>query len=202
MSTMSPLSVHSHPRISVPGLREWGFAALALAWYAVSTFAPLGLPNFVVVFVLGLLVMLSVEPDSRSSTRGIGATRWNLMLTLLVGIALFPVAMGMDLLLGRIPIESGHAVLATFAGLCVVLPRIAKTCEYGHPALLGQRELILAVTAIVAFARSYQAGDIFVAMVALAVLAPVVMAFRRIRFGATSPPVSYTHLTLPTTPYV
>jgi hypothetical protein len=43
------------------------------------------------------------------------------------------------------------------------------------------------VTALVTFARAYQAGDIFVAMVALMVLAPVVMAYRRIRLGDASP---------------
>ena len=173
--------------MSVPALRGWGFGALALGWYALSTFAPLGLPDFAVVFVLGLLVMLSVAPDARSPTRGIGATRSNLMLAVLTGIAFVPVAVGMDLLVGRIPIESGHALLTTFAALCVVLARVARTSEYDRPAQLGHRELILAVTAIVVFARTLQAGDIFVAMVALAVLAPIVMAIRRIRFGAASP---------------
>ncbi len=186
MST-STLHPPAHPHVSVTGPREWGFGALALAWYALSTFASLGLPNFVTVLILGGLVALSVQPDSSVPQRGIGATRWNLVIALLAASALVPVAVGMDLLLGRIPIESGHAVLASFAALCVVLPRLAKSRQYAGPAALGHRELILAVTALVAFARSAQAGDIFLSMVLLAVIAPVVMAFRRIRSGSASP---------------
>ena len=44
-------------------------------------------------------------------------------------ICFVPVAFGMDLLLGRIPIEAGHAVLATLAAVCVALPRLAETRE-------------------------------------------------------------------------
>jgi hypothetical protein len=35
-----------------------------MAWHAVSTFGPLDLPAFPVVFVLGVLAMLSVEPET------------------------------------------------------------------------------------------------------------------------------------------
>jgi hypothetical protein len=169
----------------LPG-RAWGFGALAAAWYTLSTFV-LGLPGFVSAFVLGLLVMLTLAPDSREPTRAIAPTRRNLALGLLTLAAFVPVALGMDLLLGRIPIEWGPEVGGTFAALCVLIPRFAETRESSRLALLGHRELIVAVTAVVAFARTYQAGDVFMAIVALAVLMPLVMAFRRVRLGATSP---------------
>ena len=85
----------------------------------------------------------------------------------------------MNLLLGRVPIESGPAVLATLAALSIVLARLAETREYQFRALLGHRQLIVSVAALAAFVRSYQEGDIFVAMVAFAVLAPFVIAVQR-----------------------
>ncbi len=163
------------------------FGGLALAWYAVSTFGPLDLPAFAVVFVLGVLVMLSVEPDVRSPTRGVTRTRPNLVLALLAVVAFVAVASGMNLLLGRIPIEAGHALLATLAAVCVALPRLAQTRELPRPAVLGHRELIIGVTALVAGVRAYQAGETVVAMVAFGVLMPLVMVIRRIRLGACSP---------------
>ena len=83
--------------------------ALVFAWYALSTFV-LPLPGFVTVFVFGLLVMLTLVPDSRAPTRGIAPTRRNLVLALLALAAFVPVALGMDLLLGAIPIEWGRQV--------------------------------------------------------------------------------------------
>jgi hypothetical protein len=187
LTTMPASAVHPRPRLSVQAFRGLGFGALALSWYLASTFAPLGIPSFVAIFILGVLVMLSVAPDSRWPTRGIEVSRRNVGLALLAGIAFVPFAMGMNLFLGRIPIESGHAVLATLAALCLVLARLADTREYQRPALLGHRELIVSVAALAAFVRSYQEGDLFVAMVAFAVLAPLVMIVRRARLGAASP---------------
>jgi Peptidase family M23 len=186
MSTLLTSPALRRPHVSLAALREWGFGALAAAWYALSTFA-LGLPGFVSVFVLGLLIMLTLAPDSRQPARALALTRRNLTRALLTLAAFVPVALGMDLFLGRIPIEWGAEVVGTFAALCVLIPRFAETREYSRPALLGHRELIVAVTALVAFARTYQAGDIFMAVVALAVLLPLVMAGRRVRLDATSP---------------
>ena len=179
-------AAHPHLPVSLPALRDWGFGALAVAWYVVSIFV-IGLPGFVSVFVFGLLVMLTLAPDSRAPSRGIASTRRNLVLALLALAAFVPVALGMDLLVGKFPIEWGPQVVGIFAALCVLLSRFAETREFSQPALLGHRELIVAVTAVVAFARTYQAGDIFIAILGLAVLMPLVMAVRRLRFGATSP---------------
>ena len=168
-------------------VRGWIFGGLALAWYVVSTFGPLDLPAFAVVFVLGVLVMLSVEPDVRSFTQGVTRTRPNLVLALLAVVVFVAVAGGMNLLLGRVPIEAGHAVLATLAAVCVALPRLSETRELPRPAVLGHRELVIGVTALVAGVRAYEAGEMVVAMVAVGVLMPLVMVIRRIRRGACSP---------------
>ena len=180
-------TTRSDPARTAPAVLRWGFAGLALAWYAVTTFGPLGLPNVAVVVVLGLLVAFTVEPDGGSPHRGIAGTRRTLVLALAAVICFVPVASGMNLLLGRIPIEPGHAVLATLAAVCVALPRFAETRVFTTPAMLGHRELIIGVTALVAGTRAYQAGETVLAMVAFAVMLPVVMVVRRIRLGAVSP---------------
>ena len=61
---------------------------------------------------------------------------------------------------------------ATLAAVCVALPRLAETRELTTPAVLGHRELIIGVTALVAGARAYQAGETVVAMVAFGVMLP------------------------------
>ena len=136
-------STGSHPARTAPTVLRWVFGALAPAWYVVTTFGALSLPNVAVVVVLGVLVALTVEPDDRDPHRGITATRRTLVLALSAVICFVPVAFGMDLLLGRIPIEPGHAVLATLAAVCVALPRLAETRVFATPAMLGRRELII-----------------------------------------------------------
>src|SRR6185503_4399819 len=116
MSTAQTWARRPQPHASTAG-RRWGLAGLAVAWYLLSTFIALGLPNVAVVLVLGLLVMLSVQPDSRFPERGVAPCRRNLVLALVAAAAFVPVGAGMDLLLGRIPIEAGHAVLATCAAV-------------------------------------------------------------------------------------
>jgi hypothetical protein len=180
-------TTRSDPARTAPAVLRWGFAGLALVWYAVTTFGALDLPNFAVVFVLGVLVMLSVVPDAGCPRRGIAPTRRNLVLALPVVVCFVPVAFGMNLLLGRLPIELGHAVLATLASVCVALPRLAETRELTTRPVLGHREWIIGVTGLVAGARAYQAGETVVAMVAFAVMLPVVMVVRRMRLGAYSP---------------
>ena len=75
-------STGSHPARTAPAVLRWCCGGLAAAWYAVTTFGPLGLPNFAVVFVLGVLVVLSVEPDAALPTGASPRTRRNLVLAL------------------------------------------------------------------------------------------------------------------------
>jgi hypothetical protein len=186
MSSASPTAAHPRPDLP-PAWQARAFGGLALAWYATTTFTPLGVPAFAIVVVFGLLVMLSAEPDARVPARGVALCGRNVVLAFLAVLAFVPVAFGMDLLRGAIPVEAGPAVLATCAAVCVVLPRLLQARELPRPAVLGQRELIISVTALVASVRAYRTGEIVVAMVAFAVLAPVVMAVRRIRLGSGSP---------------
>ncbi len=184
MSSTSPVTLR---RAEIPAaVRRWVFGGLVVVWYVVSAFGPLDLPAFAVV-VLGLLVMLSLEPDLRAPLRGLTGTRRNLLVALAAVVAFVPVAFGMNPLLGRVPIEAGHVFLATLAAVCVVLPRLAQTRELSRLAVLGHRELVIGITALVAGVRAYQAGETVVAIVAFAVMLPVVMAVRRIRLGAVSP---------------
>jgi hypothetical protein len=130
--------IHHHfGAIRLANWRPWAFGALALTWYATSTFVLGGLPAVVSVLVLALIVMVSLEPDSRAPTRSIAATRRNVALAVVAGIVFVPVALGMNLLRGVIPIAWGPAVLATLAAVCVMLPRFAQTREYARAALLG-----------------------------------------------------------------
>lgn len=160
--------------------RRWVFGGLAAAWFVLTTLGLVGLPNFAVTAVFGGLVMLSLPPDD--GRRGVVANRRTAVVAVLALAAFVPVATGMDLLLGRVPIGPGHAILATCTAACVVLARFAGSREV-ETALLGRRELVGAVTVLVAGVRSFQAGDVFVAMLVLAVLLPAVMAARRARDG-------------------
>jgi Peptidase family M23 len=166
---------------------RWLAGGLAVMWFVVTALGVLDLPAFVVVVVLGVLVMLSVEPDARHRHRGVAATRRNLVLAGLTTVAFVPVALGSDLLVGRVPFESVPLVLGALASVCVAMPRLAETHEVPAPALLGHRELILGVTGLVAGARAYQTGETVIAVVAFAVVLPVVMVVRRVRAGACSP---------------
>ncbi|MDF2697017.1 MAG: hypothetical protein K0S65_5400, partial [Labilithrix sp.] len=67
MTTAPTPAIHRHSSTSLLPDRAWSFGVLALAWYALSTFV-LPLPGFVTVFVFGLLVMLTLAPDSRAPT--------------------------------------------------------------------------------------------------------------------------------------
>ncbi|MGD9528777.1 MAG: M23 family metallopeptidase [Pseudonocardia sp.] len=176
---MTATTATRRPRGPRTALRTSLFGLLAAAWYLLTTFTPTGLPGFAAVAVLGGLVMLGLPPDD--GRHGVVATRRTVLVALLGTAAFVPVLSGMDLLLGRVPVEAGHALLATCAAACVVLARFAGFRDTGARALLGRRELVGAVTVLVAGARSFQAGDVFVAMLVLAVLTPVVMAVRRIR---------------------
>lgn len=185
MSTTQTRSVR-RPVQPAEGVLRWIAGGLAVAWFAATAFGVLALPNIAVVVVLGLLVMLTVAPDARFPHRRVAATRRGLVLALLATAAFVPVALGTDALRGVVPIDTARVVLAVLAAVCVALPRLGETRELAAPAALGHRELILGVTALVAGARGYQAGETVIAMVAFAVLLPVVMAVRRARLGGCS----------------
>ena len=85
---------------------RWVAGGLAVAWCVVTALGVLALPNVAVVVVLGLLVMLTVAPDARLPHRGVAATRRNVVLALLATAAFVPVALGTDVLLGRVPIDA------------------------------------------------------------------------------------------------
>ncbi len=174
------------PWRTTPGVLRAAAGGAAVLWFAVTALGVLDLPAFAVVVVLGVLVMLSVDPDARFPRRGVAATRRDLVLAVLAAVAFAPVAFGADLLIGRVPFQYGPLVLGALAAVCVALPRLAETREFAAPAALGHRELIIGVTALVAGARGYQAGETVIAMAAFAVLLPVVMAVRRARLGACS----------------
>ena len=180
----APPTARTSRRRSV--LRASGFGLVAATWWIATAFEALELPNSALVLVLGLLVSLSLEPDQRSPHRGVVLSPRNAVVAVLVVAAFIPVAIGTDLLLGRMPIEPAHALLTTLAGACVVLPRFAETREYRGAAALGHRELIVAVTAVVAVTRAHLGGELFLALVGFAVVVPVVMAVRRIRLGTAS----------------
>lgn len=166
---------------------RWAAGGLAVLWFAATVLGLVALPAFAVVVVLGLLVVLTVEPDTRHPHRGVAATPRNAVLAVLVTAAFVPVALGADALLGRVPFESAPLVLGTLAAVCVALPRLAQTREFPTPAVVGHRELILGVTGLVAGTRAYQAGEAAIALVVFAVVLPVVMVVRRVRLGACPP---------------
>lgn len=121
------------------------------------TSAP-GVPAVAAVAVLGLLVAGSLEPDARVPTRGVALSGRNLVLAAPAATTFVAVLVGREVLLVAMPIESARAVLATCAAAVVVLPRWAGTRDGTRPVVLGHRELILTVTALVAAARMYQNG--------------------------------------------
>lgn len=150
------------------------------------TSAP-GVPAVAAVAVLGLLVAGSLEPDARVPTRGVALSGRNLVLAALAATAFVAVLVGREVLLVAMPIGSTRAVLATCAAAVVVLPRWAGTRDGTRPVVLGHRELILTVTALVAAAHVYQNGETWIAALVFPPLAAAVMAVRRVRSGAASP---------------
>ena len=169
MST-STLHPPAHPHVSVTGPREWGFGGLAVAWYALSTFAPLGLPNFVVVLVLGC------SSRSRSSrTPGTPTRRRRDRLEPRPGrwrrVRSSRSPSGWTCCSGGSRSSPGTSSSPRCAAVCVVLPRLAETREFPRPAVLGHRELIIAVTALVACRPRVPGGRGVPPMVAFAVLA-------------------------------
>ena len=187
MSTTSTSAPGARPHVSTT-LRRWGFGGLAVAWYAVTTFVPLGLPNFVVVLVprparhaLGRARLPVPGPRRRPVPAGTSSWpswRWPRSSRSPSGWTCCSAGSRSS---------PGTLVLATCAAVCVALPRLAQTRERPRPAVLGHRELIISVTALVASSARTRRASCSSPMVAFAVLAPVVMAVRRVRLGGGAP---------------
>jgi hypothetical protein len=147
------------------------FGALALCWLLPAAFGLLALPAFVAVFVLGLLTLKTLEPERGTPSRTVVVSRRN-------------VALGVAALAAFAVVAAGQAVLlASLLSALVLAFALAVETEERDPARLGKRELVLALTTVLGFVASYHAGDLFLAMVALAVMLPVALLFQRVRLA-------------------
>jgi hypothetical protein len=160
-----------------PTRRRVVYGGLALGWLLLGVFGLLGVPGFAAVFVLGLLAQKTLEPDAPNRT--VPASRRNVVLGLLALAAFVPVGAGPGLLLGTMDVDVAHTLAGVFSAVVLALALAVDTVDGEHR--LGKRELVLAVTALLAFAASYHAGDLFLAMVALAVVLPAVLLVKRFR---------------------
>jgi hypothetical protein len=158
------------------------FGALALCWLLLGVFGLLGLPAFAAVFVLGLLALKTLEPDGSAPNRTVAVSRRNVALGVAALAAFVPLAAGPGLLLGTMDFELVLALAGVLSAVVLALALAVET-EVGDHAALGKRELVLALTALLAFVASYHAGDLFLAMVALAVVLPVVLVVQRVRLA-------------------
>ena len=157
--------------------------ALALGWLLLAVFGLLGLPAFFVVIVLGLLALQTLEPDETAPNRRVVASRRNVALGVVALAAFVPLAAGPGLLLGTIDLELVLGLAGVLAAVVLGLALAVETDEGASPAALGKRELVLTLTAVLAFAASYHAGDLYLAMVALAVVLSVALAVQRVRLA-------------------
>jgi hypothetical protein len=157
--------------------------ALALGWLLLAVFGLLGLPAFAVVVVLGLLVLQTLEPDKSAPNRRVVASRRNVALGVVALVAFVPLAAGPGLLLGTIDLELVLALAGVLAAVMLGLALAVETDEGSGPAALGRRELVLTLTALLAFVASYHAGDLYLAMVALAVVLAAALAVQRVRLA-------------------
>jgi hypothetical protein len=161
------------------------FGALALCWLLLGVLGLLGLPSFVAVLVLGLLALKTLPPDASAPHRTVVVSRRNVVLGVAALAALVPLAAGPGLLLGTMDVDLVLALAGVLSAVVLALALAVETAERTAPALLAKRELVLALTVLLAFVASYHAGDLFLAMVVLAVTLPVVLLAKRVRNART-----------------
>ena len=161
------------------------YGALALGWLLLGVFGLLGLPAFVAVFVLGLLAFKTLEPDAAAPTRTVVASKRNVALGFAALAAFVPLAAGPGLLLGTMDADLVLTLAGVLSAIVLALALAAETAEGSGRARLGKRELVLALTVLLAFVASYHAGDLFLAMVAVAVVLPTVLLAQRVRHART-----------------
>jgi hypothetical protein len=159
------------------------YGALALFWLLLGVFGLLGLPAFVAVVVLGLLALKTLPPDEREPNRTVVASRRNVALGFVALAAFVPLAAGPGLLLGTMDVDLLLTLAGVLSAVVLALALAAETRDGARPALLGKRELVLALTALLAFVATYHAGDLFLAIVALAVVLPIVLVVQRARLA-------------------
>jgi len=164
-----------------PDRRRVVFGALALCWLLLGVFGLLGLPAFVAVLVLGLLALKTLPPDASAPNRTVLVSQRNVVLGLAALAAFVPLAAGPGLLLGSMDVDLVLTLAGVLSAVVLALALAAETAERTAPAPLGERELVLSLTVLLAFVASYHAGDLFLAMVALAVTLPVVLLAKRVR---------------------
>jgi hypothetical protein len=145
----------------------------------------LGLPAFVAVFVLGLLAFKTLEPDAAAPTRTVVASKRNVALGFAALAAFVPIAAGPGLLLGTMDADLVLTLAGVLPALILALALAAETAEGRGRARLGKRELVLTLTLLLAFVASYHAGDLFLAMVAVAIGLPAVLFAQRVRHART-----------------
>jgi murein DD-endopeptidase MepM/ murein hydrolase activator NlpD len=161
------------------------FGALALCWLLLGVFGLLGLPAFVVVLVLGLIAFKTLEPDGAAPTQTIVASKRNVVLGFAALAAFVPLAAGPGLLLGTMNVDLVLTLAGALSAVVLALALAAETTEGAARARLGKRELVLTLTVLLAFVASYHAGDLFLAMVAVAVVLPTVLLAQRVRHART-----------------
>ena len=164
------------------------YGALALGWLLLGVFGLLGLPAFVAVFVLGLLAYKTLEPDSAAPTRTVVASKRNVALGLAALAAFVPLAAGPGLLLGTLDADLVLTLAGVLSAVVLTLALAVETAERSGRARLGKRELVLSLTVLLAFVASYHAGDLFLAMVAVAIVLPAVLLAQRVRHVHTEDP--------------
>ncbi len=160
------------------------FGALALCWLLLGVLGLLGLPAFVAVFVLGLLAFKTLDPDA-APTRTVVATKRNVVLGFAALAVFVPLAAGPGLLLGTMDVDLALTLAGVLSAVILVLALAAETAEGRGRARLGKRELVLSLTVLLAFVASYHAGDLFLAMVAVAIVLPAVLFAVRVRHART-----------------
>ena len=157
------------------------FGALALGWLLLGVLGLLGVPSFVAVLVLGLLALKTLPPDASAPNRTVVVSPRNVVLGFAALAVFVPLAAGPALLLGTMDVDLALTLAGVLSAVVLALALAVETAERMAPAVLGRRELVFALTVLLAFVASYHAGDLFLAMVLLAVALPLVLLAKRVR---------------------
>jgi hypothetical protein len=103
------------------------YGALALGWLLLGVFGLLGLPAFAAVFLLGLLALLTLEPDDGTPNRTVVASKRNVALGLVALAVFVPLAAGPGLLLGTIDPERVVTLAGVLSAVVLALALATET---------------------------------------------------------------------------